>query len=210
MTPREGAQLIMAVAGSNYVRDTIETLEDYQNLKVRDTRLYVLDAATAREQRSAGRNDSRSALRPRLKRFKGQGGRWSLPFLPKTCLHTLTAEHQFGEALEAFLTLYRDQQLSFDIIANSLKDKAQIMLRRKESLPMTIRRFVVVQLHSPAHAGLIRVSLPGIFSETKVYGTPLIEDEEGLHLDSRMGGDLVQIREFGSRVFEIVGAALRA
>lgn len=198
VTPQDGASLLIAVAGSNYVKDSVETLEQYGNKRIQDIEFedfkYLEDEDFL------------------LERNKHDGRSWLLPGLYLPHLRSLEQSHTFLEAMTAIIADELDGSLS--TARNKVSDNP---------LPNSLRRFdphtkqdivfdqlrIEVKMISPNNDGEITFWTRR-WKEKAVYRRPLGRDahETAAIWSNIPSTHLNQIRWFWGTVLAEVGVCL--
>lgn len=187
MTASDVANLLLAVAGSSMVKDTVQTVEDYATLPWRTGETNVQTDRTASHHGNAGQV-------------------WNLEAFPIPSLQKLEADHNFRDALVALIEAASDGTLS-SAIEN---------LPRKEVQGHTIPNLwrIEVILWGPYPQASVRIYWDG-YSERHSYSA-MPADMEGLTKwskdiegDPQFQGDLKQIREFSSKTLLAMGDLLK-
>lgn len=187
MSAPDVANLLLAVAGSSMVKDTVQTVEDYATLPSRAGETSVQTDRTATHQGNAGQV-------------------WNLEGFPIPALQKLNADHTFRDALVALIEAASDGSL-----ASSVEN-----LPRKEVQGHTIPNLwrIEVILWGPYPQASVRIYCDG-YSERHSYSAMPV-DMDGLTQwskeiegDPNFQGDLKQIREFSSKTLLAMGDLLK-
>lgn len=185
VTARDAAGLLIAVAGSSLVRDSVETWNDYA----------PLHPTGGQVQRPVDGGSDINHSPPPV---------WDLGGLPICSLQALPESHTFGDALAALISAAADGSLA------SALEEAQ-----RKTVENGGKHFtwgIQVDLFAPANVAIIRIFAGGSrfkTEETKRYGernTPRTREE----LASDSTGDLTQQRSFRERTIVRIGQLLKA
>lgn len=187
MTPGDAANLILAVAGSSMVKDTVETVNDYANLPSRGGEVSI-------------RRDAHS--------YNNDGNplpTWNLPGFPIPALQALQKDHTFRDALVGLIESATD---------GSLREAVKNLRPFSEEHRIPSHWAIKVILWGPYPEAAIRIYCND-FSEKHHYSMiPTGMDEImkwAKDFDSQHGeGDLKQIREFSAKTILTIGELLKS
>lgn len=189
MSATDVANLLVAVAGSSMVKNTVQTVEDYSGLPSRGGEM-----SERRDAHSFSNNGNPPSI-------------WNLSAFPIPALQKLPAEHTFRDALVALIEAAADGSLREAV------DNLPVEQFGNHCIPNLWR--IEVILWGPYPQAAIRIYCKD-FSEKHHYSAiPTGRDElmkwsKDREADRNNHGDLRQIREFSSKTILAMGDLLKS
>lgn len=187
MTAGDVANLLLAVAGSSMVKDTVQTVEDFADLPARG-------------------GEKSGEVNGKIQHHGNAPDVWELADFPVNSLKKLPSGHTLKDALVALIEAAADGSLSAAIEG----------LPRKEvqghKIPNPFR--IEVTLFGPYPQATVRIYC-NTFSEKHSYSKiptdmeALTKWSKELEADPQFQGDLKQIREFSSKTLMAMGDLLK-
>jgi len=189
MTATDAANLIVAVAGSSVVKETVGTVNDYANLPPQSGEVSMGESS------DSIRHD-RNAL-----------ATWQLVGFPISRLQDLPERHTFRDALIALIEAATDGSLTAAITALPRKTVQGNLIPNLWSIEVT--------MWGPYPQAAIRIFCSG-FSEMHRYAHEIPMDRDAIAKwevrvrDDYGDGDLRQIREFSAKTLFAIGDLLKS
>lgn len=187
MTPGDAANLILAVAGSSMVKDTVETVNDYANLPSRVDRPI---------------NPRTEPGGPSIRQTES----WDLSRFPIPSLQRLPADHTFRDALTALIEAAADGSLQ-EAVRNLPVEQVG-----EHRIPNYWR--IEVILWGPYPQASVRIYCKDFKEDHHYSAIPTGTDEIMKWADDfkskNDGGDLKQIREFTAKTILTIGELLKS